>query len=342
MILTQVIMFLLLHLLPYSLLKMWLCKKLSRGIYQFVPQFSGRVALFLVAEKLYKKNGAQIALLPDYACNIIHRAFSLAGWHIITYKTDEFFEADWDEVNAIINNQKVAVLVGASVFGSSGLIEFLNDKHKTNQLRSRSTQVVLDIAQDIRLVEKIPFDCSDFVTVVVSFNDKSFLGGMGGGILSSTLKFPTQKKLHFRQSLLLYMFFLRKLFNNILRLLNTSFDRLHYIPNNMDYSYCQRFPYRIEPFQPTKLQLILAIVGIYFLPYYQMRKKKLIQLGVHLPTRFADSAAYLVLKNSSIFEQNKIILNRTRKPPYAKENNPNVSIRAEDFIVHNKGFFDLG
>lgn len=350
----QTFAFLALHILPASLLIHWLAHLLSRGRYHFVPAFSGRVALFTLASQLRKVSNSSVALLPDYLCNVVERAFAMAGWEIVKYRTNELLEPDWHELLDAIEHQKVGVLVGASVFGSSGLLNFLSDLLMQEELRKRGVIVVVDLAQDICLIDKLPLDCADFVHAVVSFNDKSFPGAMGGGILSEweqirSLSLDSPPRAEAER---LYFWFAAKLLDSLRRMLLVWLKGLGKFSSNIerapisryDYSFCRDYPFRIEYRKPIKLQLIMAIIGIYSLPYLRQKKKKFLSLNLHTPTQFAESAAYLIIDKTKTFEALVQGTTRSRKlkPPYAIEGNPNSSLRPHDIIVHNKGFDDEG
>lgn len=332
----QLCAFVFLHALPSPLLRYWLDRLLSRGEYRFIPTFSGRSALFVIAAHLRKTVASPVALLPDYVCNIVHRAFIMAGWQVMTYRTNEILEADWQELLTIIDERKVGVLVGASVFGSSALLGFLSDPSKRLQLKERDIQVIIDVAQDIRLIDKIPTDCSGFLHAVVSFNDKSFPGAMGGGILSKTIHKYDSRPVSFRDKVKLYRWFIGKSLHSVRKSKIPSFEGYK---NRYDYSSCDTYPYKIEPLQPIKLQLVLGIIGIYSLPYYQIRKKKVIKYGLHLKTTYSETSAYLVISDKKAC-LDQLVRGRKVKYPYATEHDPNVSLRPHDVILHNKGFLD--
>ena len=175
----------LLHFLPKPVIRKRLVRNLSVGSYVFQPFFSGRSALVSLARELRAYTSSPpVALIPRYVCNIVPKAFSLAGYKIVSYGTDAVLEAEWDEVVKLIVDANSSVLVGASVFGSSALLLELKNPRKQAFLRNHGVQVVVDLAQDIRLRRRLPPGCGDFVHAVLSFNDKSFPGAMGGGILS--------------------------------------------------------------------------------------------------------------------------------------------------------------
>jgi hypothetical protein len=296
-----------------------------------LPTFSGRVALYILSLHLKKISSSSVALIPDYVCNVVHRAFTMAGWDIAEYRTNEIFEAEWQDIMTAIRKYNAGVLVGSSVFGSSALLKFLADPSKQSQLRTLGIQVVVDIAQDISLIDHIPPNCSDFLHAVISFNDKSFPGSMGGGILSKSIRGYFSHSLSIFEKIRLYRWFLLKSFSMIQKKYYAS-------GNRYDFSTCDIFPYEIKSIRPVKLQLILGIIGMYSLPYYQSKKKALLRHNLHLRTVYAETAAYLVYRDRSLVPQTA--MRRHIKPPYATDYNRNLSLRPSDLIVHNKGFFD--
>jgi|GEM_PF-3046675 len=348
-LIVQICAFVLLHTLPVSLLKRWLERLLSRGRYRFVPTFSGRVALFIVASHLRNIAKSSVSLLPDYTCNIVERAFTMAGWEIVKYRTNEILEPDWYELLDTIKKREVGVVVGASVFGSSALLNFLSESSKQDELRKQGVHVVVDLAQDIRLIDRLPLNCADFVHAVVSFNDKSFLGAMGGGILSEWDQFHSLSPGLSHETKQLYFWFVAKLLHHLYRVLSVKLRSLgkasraeKYITiSSYDYSYCKDYPYRIEVLKPVKLQFVLAIIGLYSLSYLQSKKKKFLSRNLHIPTQFAESAAYLMIDITKTPAQGTVRC-RMLKLPYAVEGNPKSSLRPYDIIVHNKGFADEG
>ena len=131
------VIFMLFHLLPYKVIVYFVRKKIYRVGLVFTEFFSGRVSLYQLALTLKKKKEKQIALLPDYVCNRLVRAFRLAGWQVVQYKTDHLFEADLPNIKDMIEKYNPGVLVGASVFGSTGLIDFLSDENLVRLLKKK-------------------------------------------------------------------------------------------------------------------------------------------------------------------------------------------------------------
>jgi hypothetical protein len=100
---------------------------------------------------------------------------------------------------------------------------------------------------------------------------------------------------------------------------------------------CPSFPYVLERYRPHRLQLIMALLGLQQLDRYSSRKRAL--LADHsqrvLRTPFVDTAPFVVFVSEETLPPT-----RKRKPPYAMPLDPNVSLRPQQVIVHNKGFYD--
>ncbi len=329
------LLFIGLHLFPYKFIAYFVRKKLERPGYVFTSFFSGRVSLYQLASTLRKKKKRQIALLPDYVCNVLFRAFRMAGWKVVLYETDKFFEADLSNVKEMIEKFDPGVLVGASVFGSSGLLDLLSNDSLVRILNEKKVDIVLDIAQDVRLVEKLPADSAS-VHAVVSFNDKSFLGAMGGGVLSSCEIFSDVVKLSSRHVFMLYKWLFLKLFWRYIDLLKSS-GRSN-LKQSFEYSKCGSFPHEFVVYHVPKIQLILGLIGLSALPFFNKKKAPLLKTDMHLKTRYSSGAAFLIAKDRSIIDG--VNEYRRIKRPYAIDSNSAKSLHPELIAIHNKGFMD--
>lgn len=320
-----------LHLLPSFALERWLRHRLSVPGYFFSGRFSGRTALVELASTLRKEARAPIALYPDYICNIVPRALAEAGWKVEPYPTDQGLEGDWTTLLTRMKNGGVGLLIGASVFGSSGLLDELADPQKLDQLRQLGVKIIIDLAQDIRLIHKLPQHGSDLVASIVSFNDKSFPGAMGGGILAGQPYQAVQLKPKLRDRAKLYYRVLYSEFSRIVRRPPVRKSKAE----GFDYSQCSVFPFKLtDAYCLTKLQLICAVQGLFLLNRYGAAKAHLLERRAHLETRFADTASYLIMLD------NGDEVGRKKKRPYAIEEQPENSRRPDDLILHNKGFND--
>lgn len=327
------------RLLGFAALHLWSSAALERRLatrhfavpgYHFSARFSGRAALFELACVRRKECGAPVALYPDYVCNIVPRALTEAGWTAEAYLTDDCLETDWDALCARMRRGDVGLLVGASVFGSSGLLDFLADGEKRAVLEDFGVQVIADLAQDVRLVRRLPEAAGALVRCVVSFNDKSFPGAMGGGILSDTPMPAAGPALGGGQLRFLYKRMI------LSRLAQMAQRRAKKAPKSVfEYSNCDVFPFRFsDNYRPAKLQLVCAVRGMASLERYQAAKRRLLDRQAHIKTRFASSAAYLIARDAGIGE------GRLHKRSYAIEGRPDTSLRPDMLIVHNKGFGD--
>lgn len=329
-VLISVISFLLLHIIPKSILLKFLKRRINRTHYIYYPTFSGRVALRVLAEKFYNENNNNnTVLIPDYICNVVSKSFDKTKWNIITYRTNDILETDLDYLLNIIKECQPTVILGASIFGSSALIDLLKNKRLIVKIRERKIKVILDIAQDIRLIDELPTGYSDCIYGVISFNDKSFLGMMGGGVVTSQPLVYLTKSLTMKQLASLYYKLLIKTssrYEN--KAINSS-------KNSFEYSFCQSFPYTFESYKIAKIQVILALIGLFNLKYYSKQKNKFLTLDLHLSTRFSNTAAYLILKNN-----NKKNVDHKIKYSYADVESPETSLRKDLYIIHNKGFYD--
>lgn len=330
------------HFLPKATLVGLLTRRLTCRRYIFQPYFSARVALLAVAQHVRAQSESDVALYPDYVCNIVPEALRSAGWRPAAYVTGPRLETDWAALLTQIDGTRAGLVVGASVFGSAGLLDLMNNADKVQALRARSVSVVFDIAQDVGLIQNLPDAAADLAFGIVSFNDKSFPGAMGGGVLAaSTVPAHTNGAPTVRQTFRLYRLYLGKQLRRVIVHIPWS-RRQETSPSRFDYSMCTVFPYEIagSDFAPCKVQYAAAIVGTYLLPFYRRRKRRLIDGGIHLPTSFASTAPYLVVVDRSPRDVLQLIGMRARKQPYAVEGDPNSSLRPQEVIVHNKGFAD--
>ena len=327
------------HLLPKKYLERWLNRKLSASGYYFHGRFSGRSALLELADVMRKESSAPVALYPEYVCNIVPKALAKAGWIVESYKVDEKLEANPENLIDRIRQGDVGLLVGASVFGSSGLLDDLCDRQKLSELRTLGVQVIADIAQDIRLVQKLPEYGNDLISAIVSFNDKSFSGAMGGGIITN-IKLPdVQNSINRKLLLSLYKSYFLKNVKVIKTYLcpNINTNKRKAKGKKFEYSGCDKFPFRLQDnYRITKLQLACAAQGLSQLKQYDRIKQRFLNKNIHVETRFASSSAYLLINQDAGYKSK-----RKPKHSYSIEGNPDASLKPNELILHNKGFDDF-
>ncbi len=322
------------HLIPSFVSLRWLSSLIEREGFVFSPHFSGRTALFAIAASNHNVNTSNVVLLPDYICNVVYLAFKKAGWTVVSYPSSYKMDYDWIKLQEQIEIHSPRILLGASIYGSSGLIDVVLDEIKSKYLIEKDVKVVLDFAQDISLINKLSPKLNSFVEVIVSFNDKSFIGMMGGGILSQKA-YPSCKKMPKNLSWILYKTFVRKIICNLFSPFRNSFIKKD--SSLYDFSYCQEFPYKFDLYAIQKLQVLLGIVGLYFLPYYHLRKKRFLKKHPKfINTPHINTTSYVAYEDSQCCQY----VTNSKKKSYAKPDNLKESYMEKIFVVHNKGFFD--
>ncbi|MBS9392142.1 MAG: hypothetical protein HEQ29_02925 [Dolichospermum sp. LBC05a] len=351
--------FLFLHFLNRSQLLKVLKVRLAINSFQFYPEFSGRSSLYHLAILLKTKTDKKTALIPDYICNVVNAALEKADYKIQTYQTNDRLEPDIEELKEAISNPDIGILLTASIYGSSAFLEELNCNEFKNLIFAKNIHVIVDLCQDIRLIEKLPENYGNNLTAVLSFNDKSFLGIMGGGILAKFTINSPEEKLNFFQISFLYKILLLKFIKIVLisssigKKVFLMLKKLKYLVKylisirqeldikntqpNYDYSCCSFFPYTINLYQIQKVQLIMAILGLEDLK--RLKKIKMEIFGKNIKYNSMQNfqtSPYLVLEDESELES----LSRNIKSPYALHHKREHSLRPDITVIHNKGFDD--
>jgi hypothetical protein len=338
------IQFIIYHFIPYAFLLKTFKRYANLGGFSLTPTLSGRISLYKLLSFLKGTINNHVVLIPDYICNVVNIAIERAGYEPIIYSTDDNLEPDWDEIKQIIKSHNINILLTASIYGSSGLL----DKFKLDEMRTFIIQhniyVIVDICQDINLISKLPQNYGKYLSAIISFNDKSIPGAMGGMILSQFDIPDTEKILTKNQIFLLYKHLLGN-YANVLKFKLFKRGKDLYEPQQKailrktyDYSKCTDFPYVIDNYQMAKIQLIMATIGIMNLSYYNKRQKSLLDnCDNYVRTVFCNTAPYLMISTDFL---EGIEIDRNLKPPYAIHGDSSTSLRADLIIIHNKGFFD--
>lgn len=317
---------------------------------------SGRASLYKLACTLNRNRILCTALIPDYICNIVDKALEKAGYRVQTYSTNRYFDANPQEIKDKIAQGNIHLLLTASIFGSNAFLPELHTEDMKNLIETSKTHVVVDICQDINLIKELPETYEKNLSAIISFNDKSFNGLYGGGILSK-LRIPeSTQKPNFRQKTILSSKLLMKTIRIPLRLIKVLFISIHYflkykmqgtqpvlMPSSarkkFDYSHCRQFPFAFDLVTLTKTQMIKALLGLNSLE--TINKKKLQYLRgreYFLRTKYYTHSPYLILKDSLPIDFVTYI--KKQKASYATNRDQNMSHKSELIIVHNKGFND--
>jgi hypothetical protein len=329
-------------------------QRLEVAGFYFYPEYSGKVALYKLSLVLKKKTPDQAtALIPDYICNVVNLALEKAGYEICTYRTDDRFEADVEEIKGLIEEKEsIGVFLTANIFGSSALLDALETNDLRGMLVDRDIHVVIDLCQDISLIRALPRKFGDNLSCIVSFNDKSFLGVAGGGILTPLVMRETTEPMSRVHRRFLYRWLLIKIFQHgitpkltkVLQKLTGALPSLSHLPPNrkrasFEYGYCGSFPWNFELVAVAKIQIILALIGLVNLRHFHAKKIKFItsyRPYIKMMRYTLTSPYVILLADGEVLAQ----MGRRIKPSYAVHHKPEYSIRADLIIVHNKGFFD--
>lgn len=331
-----------------------LADTLRVGSFEFQPTFSGRVALLLVARAMRSLTPARKAAIPDYICNIVPRVMTAAGWQIVEYRTNELLEPDEAEIDRLVDQEDIGLLLTASVFGSSALLDYLSRDDVRERILTNEVFCIVDLCQIIALRDRLPDGYGQQLAAIVSFNDKSTPGLMGGGVLWARQLTQRQVPMgllnHIR---LVARLFLKLAYFTVCAILPSTYPvarkdyglhgELEWMLASrqrrpLDYSYCASFPNELTPFIPDRLQLAFALAGLK--TDEQRREQRLSpDSPAVLATRFASESPYLVIR-SDTGSSDPREFRRRQKPTYAMEGKPNESRKPHMRVVHNKGYCD--
>jgi hypothetical protein len=229
-----------------------------------------------------------------------------------------------------VRRTRARLLVTASVFGSSALLDWLSQEVTRRRLVGAGVHVLVDLCQDVRLAKRLPSGYGSSLEAAVSFNEKSIPGIMGGGILSERSPMPAESQLSLERKVRLFLWALWR------SVRGPEWLRRGY-GGAFEYSTGVGFPYELERFPAQRLQLAFALAGLRDLERFQLKQGE--WWASHgkacAPTPYGSSAPYvLILSEENVGE------NRRRKAPYACPGRPEESLRPNQRIVHNKGFWD--
>ena len=194
---------------------------------------SGRSSLYAVLKYLKGVYPAKKVLIPDYTCNVIHKAIESAGLHFDIYPTNNFFEPNISEIVKKVDTDTLAI-VGANIFGSEGLS--VKDIKDVFAMLKCNPVVIHDCAQNIEKINKIN-DKELKQIAVFSFNDKDIWSIMGGGFASNfDIDLKNDKKVTLRHEFLFLRRFIKKLIYSLYCMLA---KRGNCSLNEYDYSDCK-------------------------------------------------------------------------------------------------------
>ena len=332
-------------ILPQEILETWVVKQINKyypmryaKVLFYKSARSGLTSFFRTA---LSENKEKVVLLPDYICNVVYLAAEQAGARIIQYSTDELFCPNMTEIEELLKYSPVCVVLLASIFGAQN-----NRADLLQRVRAVSpdTLVVFDESQNF--VTNSPVHLDNRTAVLISFNNKTVPGVMGGAlclppdsVINPVIPAQTRFSIIIHELQIIGMIAKR-----VLRKL-LQFAGLIRIKTNIypEYEFSQAViePYNIEPGRISKISLIYAYLGLRRLNDIEAhRKNNSIQIRKFfngsdkysfLETEFASIGPYMPVKivNLEQFENIKL------KGPYAIHKNKNVSLRPEVFSIIN-------
>lgn len=313
----------LLHLLPRRWLVACLARAWARPEFAATPTFSGRAA---IAELARAHQRAGRALLPEYLCNIVHVALLAEGCQLATYRVDAELEPDLDDVRLQLRGGSFDLVFAVPLLGATGGLAWWLGDEASELLRRSGARLVLDFCQDATLARDACARSDRASFVLLSFNDKSFPGVMGGLVLSRLPFAPRETPLGWKRLGRLYAWWLRKL----LRAPAARSDDPAF-----EYSLGQPFPYECTNFRPAKIQLAHGVAGRWLLPRYLRRRQRALATGrvKGVPRPFAATSPFLQRAPGDPGRNRQ-------KRAYAVHGAPQASLRPDLVVVHNKGFDD--
>lgn len=305
--------------------------------------FSGRVAIYRLARSLRRE--AAVAILPDYICNVLHRAFADAGFEIATYKTNDLFEPFFDDIRDLteqIGNPVVLCL--APIMGADGGQKWITSSEGRAWRSRNHVTLMFDCCQDITRLFSPDFDGERKYAIVSSFNDKSFAGVMGAVTVSdvddpefrpaTALESISIGWLLLLRCLLIFVRPIKKVFGSKLALIESGTAGV--VSAKYEYSYCNRFPYTLSHSGATGIQVGVGWAGLCCMSWYRRKKQSYIEGKILEPvkTPYYMSAPYVVVTNGG-GTITKV------KLPYAIHDQPSQSLRPVVRAHHFKGFQDF-
>jgi hypothetical protein len=254
----------------------------------------------------------------------------------LTYRTDEKFEVDLEDLKRKLEELTIAGVVLASLFGADNTCPSM-----LQQIREVRPDilVVLDDCQNLLLNRTVTPDARS--VVVFSFNMKTIAGAMGGGVClpkeGPNLQYQEHNWLMaLRLECAVAMVILRQNWLRTCSFVKRLLGFCIYDPPGLEYSYAEgRIHYDMTPQSIARFSLVRAIVEMWAADHAEsIRTRKLKELRGFLERTGAGEIVLTSRPESAPFVPVRLIDSTflTRLPwkgPYALEGHPRESLRSE-------------
>lgn len=293
--------------------------------------FSARVAIYRIALSL--KNKVNVALVPEYICNVVHFAFLEAGYTLVKYKCDDDFEPNIIEIVELGNKYPNSILCLAPLYGADGGESWVTTNAGRAWRKKNEIFLIFDICQDFSRAISTNIINENMFAVISSFNNKSFPGLMGA-LVRSDIRDNAYRLANISESARLLKILAFSCLFFLSNIVLSHFKR-HNPRSRYEYSDCLQFPYDFNHSAAVKIQIAIGLAGKLLLPIYAAKKSAYLNNRYILPkkTPHFRSSSIIISKNVN----QKLIF----KPPYSLQNEPNHSLKPNLNSCYFRGYDDL-
>jgi dTDP-4-amino-4,6-dideoxygalactose transaminase len=318
------------------------------GVSHLVFFKSGRSALSAVFSVLKQRAPESCILVPDYICNVVHKAAKHANMAVVEYPTDEKFRPDMDAVGKLLQIRKAAAVLFASIFGAQN-----NTRELVGAIRQadRRVAVILDECQNLTQDNRLYLDANTLL--VGSFNMKNIYGVMGGFVGFDAIDFDLPEPnapifARIKQEIVMMGVLVKQAFKQSKTIVKRRQKGQTFSGEwpGPEYSYCNRtLPYRVDVMPIAKISLIRALQELRRIDGIEKSRKRrftrLKKMAQEIPNiRIIETERIELSPYIPVEVENKSLANRLDlKGPYALENDPDSSLRPNSFAVYNNDHF---
>lgn len=308
--------------------------------WNFTPQFSGRVAIRKIATLVSSKRPDSCALVPRYLCNVVPMALEAGGQRLVFYDTNDSFMPNLESILDLMAKKNVGLVVICPLYGSDGGASFLVHKRFREALASSGALLLIDACQNIEYMKRLVgsgVTGYERVVFVCSFNDKNIPGLMGGGIVARSDIFDAnQPEIGQLPTFSIFWYGLKKYALGQLKqvLAKKRRSRSAEQVKKFELTTGKTFPYQLVHYQPTKLQLAMAVLGLRKLPLYRQRQASFLNSQKNSYRDLPEAAT----SSHVVWIAHQAPQGAQSKQPYALHNDLERSERPELVIIGNSGY----